>query len=335
MLSHLTSGSEVVLSVIAYSFCSGSLVLINKLILHYLPYPSLVIAIQLLATIFIIYTLHCLQVVDIDPIRWKFVLPYLAYTVAFSVGVFCNMKSLSLSNVETVIVFRALAPLLVSVLDVAFLGREWPSPQSWGALALIGVGAYGYAATDQQFRTQGPSAYFWPTAYLFVISFEMAYGKKIVKDVDLKTRSGPVQYTNILGFLPMLLLAGIGGEFHLFHTQWIDVGIMMFRFPAIPLLVVGCIVGTGIGYSGWWCRSTISATSYTIIGVMNKCLTVLANCMIWDKHAVPAGIASLFLCLLGGALYRQAPMKEGVQQEKSSPQDEEQETTEQRMPLVK
>lgn len=319
MILPLTSGSEVVLSVITYSFCSGSLVLINKLILHHLSYPSLVIAVQLLAAIFFIYTLNFLRWIDIDPILWKFVLPYLAYTVAFSTGVFCNMKSLSLSNVETVIVFRALSPLLVSILDVAFLGREWPSLRSWGALALIGMGAYGYAATDEQFSTQGPSAYLWPTAYLFVISFEMAYGKKIVKDVDLKTRSGPVQYTNILGFPPMLLFASMGGEYEKFHTQWLDIGIMMFRWPAIPLLFIGCIVGTGIGYSGWWCRSTISATSYTIIGVMNKCLTVLTNCLIWDQHAVPAGIASLFLCLIGGALYRQAPMKgeggKGRQQE--------------------
>ena len=311
MILPLTPSSEVALSIIAYSFCSGSLVLINKLILHSLPFPSLVIALQLVAAIVIIYGLHyCGGWIDIDPIKWKFVLPYLFYTVAFSVGVFCNMKSLSMSNVETVIVFRALAPLLVSVLDVAFLGREWPSLRSWGALALIAAGAYGYAATDEKFQTQGVAAYLWPTAYLFTISFEMAYGKKIVKDVDLKTRSGPVQYTNILGFPPMILFAQMGGEFEKFHMQWTDDGvIMLLRWPVGMLLVMGCIVGTGIGYSGWWCRSKVSATAYTIVGIMNKCLTILVNYFIWDQHAKPIGIASLFLCLIGGAMYRQAPMK--------------------------
>ena len=177
MLFPLTPSSEVVLSIIAYSFCSGSLVLINKLILYSLPFPSLVIALQLVAAIGIIYGLHfCGGWIDIDPIKWKFVWPYLAYTFAFSVGVYCNMKSLSLSNVETVIVFRALAPLLVSVLDAAFLGRAWPSLRSWGALATIAAGAYGYAATDEKFQTQGYAAYFWPTAYLLTISFEMSYG---------------------------------------------------------------------------------------------------------------------------------------------------------------
>ena len=32
-----------------------------------------------------------------------------------------------------------------------------------------------------------------------------AYGKKIVKSVPLVTTSGPVIYTNLIGFVPMLL----------------------------------------------------------------------------------------------------------------------------------
>ena len=42
---------------------------------------------------------------------------------------------------------------------------------------------------------------------------------------------------------------------------------------------------------------------------MNKCLTILLNIMIWDKHATPGGIASLFLCIVGGIIYEQAPMR--------------------------
>lgn len=42
---------------------------------------------------------------------------------------------------------------------------------------------------------------------------------------------------------------------------------------------------------------------------MNKCLTVLLNLIVWDRHAAPGGIASLVLCLIGGSLYRQAPLR--------------------------
>lgn len=304
----LSPRMETVISIIAYSFCSGTLVLVNKLILHSLPYPSLVISFQLLATLAFIYSAKCLGKLQVDAIQWKYVLPYLAYTVAFSLGVYCNMKSLSLSNVETVIVFRATAPVLVSFLDAIFLGREFPSLRSWFALSVIVTGAYGYAQSDAKFQSQGWNAYTWPMLYLLVISFEMAYGKNIIRSVDLKTKSGPVLYTNLLGFPPMLLFAKMGHEYKRF---WTDMWAGESRFPpgSIPLLLLGCVVGTGIGYSSWWCRDKVSATSFTLIGVMNKCLTVLLNLVIWDQHAAPAGIASLFLCLVGGSIYQQAPMR--------------------------
>ena len=45
---------------------------------------------------------------------------------------------------------------------------------------------------------------------------------------------------------------------------------------------------------------------------MNKMLTVTVNVLIWDKHASSTGIAALCVCLLGGSLYKQAPLREGT-----------------------
>jgi GDP-mannose transporter len=45
------------------------------------------------------------------------------------------------------------------------------------------------------------------------------------------------------------------------------------------------------------------------IAVMNKCLTILLNLMIWDQHAKPGGIFCLFICIAGGIVYQQAPMR--------------------------
>jgi len=36
-------------------------------------------------------------------------------------------------------------------------------------------------------------------------------------------------------------------------------------------------------------------------------LTVLANLLLWDKHASPVGIACLLVCLAGATAYKQAP----------------------------
>jgi GDP-mannose transporter len=276
--------AEVIFAVVSYSLCSGSLVLVNKLTLYYLPYPSLVVTVQLWAALLFIQLGNAFHFIEVDPIILKFVKPYLLYTVAFSLGVYCNMMSLSLSNVETVIVFRALAPLLVSIFDATCLGREWPSLRSWGALMVIALGALGYAMTDEQFKSQGVQAYFWPTLYLFVISFEMAYGKKIVSGCDMKTISGPVLYTNLLGWPPMLGFAAMGGEYDRLKndvtTRVLNGETHLLPIKGVFLLFLGCFVGTGIGYSGWFCRKRVSATSYTLIGVINKCLTVLVNLLV-------------------------------------------------------
>jgi drug/metabolite transporter (DMT)-like permease len=148
----LTTKQEIILAILAYSFCSGTLVLLNKLTLHHLPFPSLVVSFQLLACIVIIYSMKCLGYIQVDAIQWEYVKPYLLYIFFFSTGVYCNMRSLSTSNVETVIVFRALSPSIVAFLDAMCLGREFPSQRSWLGLMILVVGAYGYASFDEKFQ---------------------------------------------------------------------------------------------------------------------------------------------------------------------------------------
>lgn len=75
------------------------------------------------------------------------------------------------------------------------------------------------------------------------------------------------------------------------------------------MLLLSCVVGTGISYSGWWCRSLTTATTYTTLGVMCKFATVLLNMLVWDNHAAPAGIAALLICLSAGAMYKEAPLR--------------------------
>lgn len=101
------------------------------------------------------------------------------------------------------------------------------------------------------------------------------------------------------------------------------------------MLVVSSIIGTLIGYTGWSCRSLVSATSFTLIGVINKFLTILLNVFIWDKHATPLGILSLIVSLIGGSCYQQAPMRStdkplGIDQ----PSKEDQQSAIEILPLI-
>ena len=62
-------------------------------------------------------------------------------------------------------------------------------------------------------------------------------------------------------------------------------------------------------YTGWLCRGMVSATTYTLVGVVNKFLTILINVFLWDKHASWFGLFCVTICLLSGSFYEQAPKR--------------------------
>ena len=73
---------------------------------------------------------------------------------------------------------------------------------------------------------------------------------------------------------------------------------------AVCWLLLSCLAGVGISWAGFKCQQVVTATAYTVVGVVNKMLTVLVNVLMWDEHASSTGIASLLICVLGGAFSR-------------------------------
>jgi GDP-mannose transporter len=296
-------GRESVVAMISYSVCSSSLLLVNKICMQLIPGPSFVSTMQFVVCTVFIMGLKASGQVVVDDWVWSKVQPYLAYVALFVVGIYCNMKALSVSNIETLIVFRSCCPIVVCVLDWAFLGRELPNRRSVLALLLIVTGAAGYVASDNAFRMVGWTAYSWVTAYFVGISIQMAYGKHIVgPHLGFKSMWGPTLYTNALSIVPMVFIGLIGKEpRRMARVEWTP--------NAVLWLSISCVVGVAISFTGWWSRSLVTATCYTILGIANKMVTVLVNVLIWDQHASPTGILSLSLCLVGAAAYQQAPIR--------------------------
>merc|ERR1712151_583395 len=101
----------------------------------------------------------------------------------------------------------------------------------------------------------------------------------------------------------MFVVAASTGE-----TRKVETG--QVSFAGFCWLVISCIIGVGISWSGWNCRAKVSATKYTLLGVVCKFLSVLINVFLWDKHASPQGLLMLFICLISSAAYKQAPVRD-------------------------
>ena len=301
------NAAEVVFAILLYSFCSSSMLIINKLAVTSFPMASFVTSFQLYFCSVVVLVMNQSNCIEVEDFEWAKVKPYLIYVLSFVMGLFTNMMSLQHSNVETVIIFRACAPLAVAFLDWLWLGRRFPQPRSLGALGLLLVGAYGYIYFDKQFESQGWVAYTWVLLYFGTLCFSMTFGKYIMKTVPMKNMWSSVLYTNVLG-LPMTMALGIMmGEVEALKP-------FVFNDVAIINLLLSSIVGVGISWAGFKSRHLLSATSYTLVGVMNKMITIAVNVFMWDKHASGPGIACLLVCILGGILYRQAPLRDPPKQ---------------------
>ena len=214
------------------------------------------------------------------------------------------MQALAVANVDTVIVFRSCTPLAVSILDWMFMGRELPSPRSAAALIALLAGVYGYVSSDKEFAMQGMMAYTWVSGYFVIISIEMTYGKWLVSALEFKDRVwGSVYYTNLLSVVPMALLGMATGDVAKFETTvtWTREGLIY--------LMLSSAIGIGISYAGFNARNLVSATTFTLVGVINKLATILINVCIWDNHASTEGLIFLVLCILASSFYRQAGLR--------------------------
>ncbi|KAM3355875.1 GDP-fucose transporter 1 [Capsicum galapagoense] len=290
--------------VIGYALCSSLLAVINKFAITNFNYPGLLTALQYLTSTLGVWILGKFGLLHHDPFTFENAKKFLPAAFVFYLAIFTNTNLLRHANVDTFIVFRSCTPLLVAVADTAFRKQPCPSKLTFLSLVIILGGAIGYVATDSGFTLR---AYSWALAYLVTITTEMVYIKHMVTNLGLNTW-GFVFYNNLLSLMMAPLFWIITGEY-------VDVFIAiggggggggMFRRVAFLAVSLSCVFGLLISFFGFAARKAISATAFTVTGVVNKFLTVAINVVIWDKHASPFGLMCLLLTIAGGVLYQQS-----------------------------
>jgi hypothetical protein len=129
----------------------------------------------------------------------------------------------------------------------------------------------------------------------------------VVTTIELNTW-GLVLYNNIEALLLFPLELLIMGELKKIQHEITDES-DWHSFPVILPVALSCLFGLAISFFGFSCRRAISATGFTVLGIVNKLLTVMINLVIWDKHSTWVGTVGLLICMLGGVMYQQSTSK--------------------------
>jgi len=295
-----SSASKTTLIIGYYALCSSTMLIINKVAVHFLPAPTFLLVCQLAASALAVKACSRAGLIEADPLEWSKIKRFCFVVVGFLGTIYANMKVLQHSNVETFITFRSSTPLVLSLCDYLFLGRTLPGAQSWCCLVALLMGAAGYVMVDSGFRVE---AYAWLCLWYIFFVFDTVYVKHMCESVQM-TNWGRVYYTNTLALPVVATVLVLTGE-HAMLATWYT-----WSIQAVGPLLLSCAVGAAMSHSSYCLRDSVSATFFTIIGIMCKVLTVIINMLIWDKHASLAGIGFLLVCVVAGTFYQQAPKRE-------------------------
>ena len=98
--------------------------------------------------------------------------------------------------------------------------------------------------------------------------------------------------------MPVLLFGFIFGEYNSSNMKnSLTVGTFF-------VLLLACIVGLGISFAGFHARKLLSATSFTVLGVSNKIISIILSLIFLTKYQVNmVSMGGLLLCIACGTLY--------------------------------
>ncbi|KAG2482079.1 hypothetical protein HYH03_018971 [Edaphochlamys debaryana] len=287
------------LAIAYYAACSSTMLVINKVAIHQLPCPTTVLCLQLATASVFVAVSNRAGLVSAEAVEWDKLKKFIWVVIGFLGTIFANIKVLQHANVETFITFRSSTPLVLSLCDYFFLGRALPSLRSWLSLIVLLGGSVGYVMVDSDYKVD---AYVWLLMWYAFFTFDTVYAKHMCDTVKM-TNWARVYYTNAIALVPLLFAVPLLGEHKRLAT-------IVWDYSVLMPLALSCVLGICMSHAAYLLRETVSATAFTIVGILCKIVTVVINVMIWDKHATPNGIMFLLVCVGAGTFYEQAPKRQ-------------------------
>ena len=121
------------------------------------------------------------------------------------------------------------------------------------------------------------------------------------------TRWGLVYYNNLLALILMPAGVTVTGEYQKI-LESVNAGEFYARLsqPEVQFPVaLSCAFGLSISFFALNARKALTATAFTVLGVVCKFGTVFVNTVVWKSHASPTGIFFVCVCIGGGVLFQQ------------------------------
>eukprot|EP00124_Ichthyophonus_hoferi_P000771 Ihof_evm13s31 gene=Ihof_evmTU13s31 len=275
------SRARTLLAVGAYCMCSMTMMYSNKAVLssYNFHYPCCLLVAQCAIACVLLRMLNFSNIVRIEGMNWETAWKWYPATILFCLMLFTGTQSLMYLSIPIVTVFKNLTNIVVAYGDKYFYGQD-VTKGVLISLILMVLGSLASGSTDLQFS---PVGYMWMLANCASTGANALYIRKAKKDTSLG-QWGMSFYNNFLTLSIVIPAAFMTGEVSRL-SQFTHLHSPSFQSA---VFITGA-VGTCLSLATFWCVSETSATTYSMIGSLNKIPLTLISFVFFD---IPVNFAS-------------------------------------------
>ncbi|CAO2200280.1 unnamed protein product [Urochloa humidicola] len=301
--------NQALLSGLAYCISSCSMILVNKFVLSAYGFnaPIFLMLYQNIVSVTIVSTLSLSGAVPTEPLTWNLIKVWFPVNVIFVGMLITSMFSLKYINVAMLTILKNVANVLTASGETYFFKKQH-GIQVWIALVLMIISAVAGGITDLSFHAVG---YTWQTINCFLTASYSLTLRHVMDSAKQATKSGNlnelsmVLLNNILSLpLGIILVLGFNEVGYLLETS-------LLRMPAFWLIITASgVLGLGISFTSMWFLHQTSATTYSLVGSLNKIPLSVAGMVLFNVRTSMQNSLSILFGLLAGVFFARAKLRD-------------------------
>ncbi|XP_031493596.1 GDP-mannose transporter GONST1-like isoform X2 [Nymphaea colorata] len=301
--------NQALLSGIAYCISSCSMILVNKFVLSSYDFSGgiFLMVYQNLVSVIIVSFLSFSGIILTEPLTWRLIKVWLPVNVIFVGMLITSIFSLKYINVAMVTILKNVTNVITAVGEM-YLFNKHHDNKVWVALFFMIISAISGGITDLTFHAVGYSWQFLncllTASYSLTLRRIMDTAKQVSKSGNLNEFS-MVLLNNVLSLpLGLMLLVAFNEVDYLSKTP-------LLRMPVFWLVLTASgLLGLAISFTSMWFLHQTGATTYSLVGSLNKIPLSIAGILLFNVPTTPENFSSILFGLLAGVFFAKAKMME-------------------------
>ncbi|VAI01962.1 unnamed protein product [Triticum turgidum subsp. durum] len=293
--------NQSLLSGLAYCIASCSMILVNKFVLSGYGFNAgiFLMLYQNIVSVTIVSALSISGVIPTEPLTWRLIKVWLPVNIIFVGMLITSMFSLKYINVAMLTILKNVANVLTASGETYFFKKQHDR-QVWISLMLMIISAIAGGVTDLSFHAVG---YTWQVLNCFLTaSYSEATRSGNLNELSM------VLLNNVLSLpLGVILVLGFNEVEYLLETP-------LLRMPTFWLVITASgVLGLAISFTSMWFLRQTSATTYSLVGSLNKIPLSIAGILLFKVRTSMENSISIMFGLLAGVFFARAKLRENSQ----------------------